>query len=82
MEDNKVYNYRWREPYNNIWHTTRCRVLEVLPKTLRIELLGFGKGGTRPYTMLKVQKKSVIDWKEPEPERTIDDSWKKWNYFD
>lgn len=82
MESNKVYDYRWREPFNNVWHTTRCKVVQVFPKSLKIELLGFGKNGTRPSTQMVVRKNSVMGWADPQPQTEVNDSWKKWSYFD
>lgn len=80
FENNGCVKYRWREPYNNIWHETKCEVISHNGKTATIKLLEFGKNGMRPGTILKrVHLKSLIgfnDVKEP------DMSWKKYTYFD
>lgn len=81
-EQKKTVKYRWREPYNNIWHETRCEVLSYTDKTAKIKLLEFGKNGAPPGTILtKVQFKSLIGFENPnKPEPDL--SWHKHTYFE
>lgn len=81
-EHKKTVKYRWREPYANIWHETRCEVLSHTDKTATIKLLEFGKNGMRPGTILKkVHFDSLIGFENPnKPEP--DTGWKKYTYFD
>lgn len=80
MEQNetKTVTYRWREPYENVWHETRCEVLSIGKKTANIRLLGFGKNGTKPNTVMRVHLKSLVGLKDRQP----DLSWQKYSYFD
>ena len=80
FNENKIVKYRWREPYANVWHTTKCEVLSHNDKTAVIKLLEFGKCGARPGTQLRVHLKSLIGFSKNKPE--LDDSWKNYTYFD
>lgn len=73
-----VCEYRWRESYAPIWHTTRCEVLEHNGRTAKIRLMGFGKDGRRPGTEMRVQLKSLVGFRteQPTPE------WHIYSYFD
>lgn len=84
LNDQKpAIKYRWREPYENIWHETRCEVLSHTDKTATIKLLEFGKNGMRPGTILKkVHLKSLIGFDDGKQKQEPDMSWKKHSYFD
>ena len=74
-----VVIYRWRESFENRWHTTKCIVLSYGNKTAKIKLLEFGKNNTPPGTQMTVHRKSLIGFEHEK--RNIDDSWKKYTYF-
>ena len=82
-ENNKTaVKYRWREPYNNIWHESRCEVLSHNDKTAKIRLLEFGKNNARPGTVMTVHLKSLVGFTVEKPGQPPDDSWKRYSYFD
>lgn len=81
-EQKKQVKYRWREPYANVWHETRCEVLSFTDKTAKIKLLEFGKNGAPPGTILpKVHLDSLIGFENPNKPGP-DLSWHKYTYFD
>lgn len=60
VEGKVICKYRWREPYANIFHTSRCEVLSYNDKTAKIKLIEYGKNGARPGTEMQVHLKSLI----------------------
>lgn len=82
-EQKKQVKYRWREPHANVWHETLCEVLSFTNKTAKIKLLGFGKNGTPPGTILpKVHLDSLIGFEHPDKQKPAPDlSWHEYTYF-
>ena len=78
--EGKVVKYRWRESYANIWHETRCEVLEYNDKTAKIKLLEFGKNQRRPGSIMRVHLGSLVGFELPKP---VDEEpeWHKYTYF-
>ena len=72
--------YRWRESFSDIYHRTECEVLDHNAKTAKIKLLGFGKNGARPGTVLRVHLKSLVGFRPYG--NAVNDSWKGYTYFD
>ena len=46
--------------FTEIWHSSKCEVLERGEKTTKIKLLECARGGALPGTILRVRNKSVI----------------------
>lgn len=78
---NDIVKYRWREPYANVWHETRCEVLEYNDKTAKIKLLEFGKNQRRPGSIMRVHLSSLVGFKLPN-QNTEEPDWHKYTYFD
>lgn len=81
MENKDVF-YKWREPFRDVYHQTRCEVLDYTDKTARIRLLGFGKNQTKPYTIIRVHLKSLVGFELPKPEPEEEPEWHRYSYFD
>ena len=52
--------YNWMDYFTEIWHSSKCEVLERGEKTTKIKLLECARGGALPGTILRVRNKSVI----------------------
>ncbi len=72
--------YRWRESFSNIWHKTKCEVLEHNDKTAKIKLLEFGKNQRPAGSVMRVHLKSLVGFSSVEPSPDLE--WQKYTYFE
>ena len=72
--------YRWRESFSNIWHKTKCEVLEHNNKTAKIKLLEFGKNQRPAGSVMRVHLKSLVGFPSVEPSPDL--GWQKYTYFE
>lgn len=81
-----MVQYRWLDHFAKQYRLTACEVVRPGRRTAVIRLLGFGRNGRPPGTLMRVHLGSLVGYSPPKPlkppESPPGKDWRNYCYFE